>query len=227
MPVTSAEIADAVGGIVAEHGFDLEDVDVSWAGPKSRVVLTVDRDGGSGLDDLAELSRTISAAIDDDPRWGQTPFTLEVTSPGVDRPLTAPRHWRRAQGRPVTIRRTDGGALTARIGRLQADEAAVELVVRERTGPSIRLLPLADVDRAVAGVDFRPPSAAELELSGVAPVEPADSPPEVDSLGEADTADTGIDDIDAGVDATGGPGLLSADDPEQSDIRGQERKENK
>ena len=75
------------------------------AGRRSVVRVVVDRDGGVDLDAVAEVSRAVSEALDGADDLGSSPYVLEVTSPGVDRPLTAPRHWRRNAGRLVARRR--------------------------------------------------------------------------------------------------------------------------
>jgi ribosome maturation factor RimP len=82
---------------------DLESVRVSPAGRRRLLRLVVDADGGVGLDAIAEISREVSACLDASGAMGEVPYTLEVSSPGVDRPLTEPRHWRRAQGRLVSV----------------------------------------------------------------------------------------------------------------------------
>ncbi|MDQ1682331.1 MAG: ribosome maturation factor RimP, partial [Frankiaceae bacterium] len=89
--------------VVAATGADLEDVQVRAAGRRSVVEVVVDRDGGVTLDDVAEIARVVSEALDADDPLGETPYTLEVGSRGVDRPLTLPRHWRRAIGRLVKV----------------------------------------------------------------------------------------------------------------------------
>jgi ribosome maturation factor RimP len=81
---------------------DLESVRVSPAGRRRLLKLVVDADGGVGLDAIAQVSREVSARLDASGAMGEVPYTLEVSSPGVDRPLTEPRHWRRAQGRLVS-----------------------------------------------------------------------------------------------------------------------------
>lgn len=101
----TARIIELLAPVVDEAGYDLEQVSVGPAGRKTLVRVVVDRDGGVSLDDVAVLSRRISAALDRaegaDGAFGPAPYTLEVSSPGVDRPLTAPRHWRRSRGRLV------------------------------------------------------------------------------------------------------------------------------
>lgn len=83
---------------------DLEGVRVSSAGRRRVLRIVVDADGGVSLDDIAVASRELSARLDGSAEMGEQPYTLEVSSPGVDRPLTEPRHWRRAVGRLVEVR---------------------------------------------------------------------------------------------------------------------------
>ncbi len=84
--------------VVEAEGLDLEDVTVTPAGKRRLVRVVVDRDGGISLDDVSEVSRSVSEKLDASDALGNSPYVLEVTSPGVDRPLTEPRHWRRARG---------------------------------------------------------------------------------------------------------------------------------
>jgi ribosome maturation factor RimP len=83
---------------------DLEAVKITSAGRRVVLRIVVDADGGVSLDDIAEVSREVSAKLDENNTMGEAPYTLEVTSPGVDRPLTQRRHWRRAAGRLVAVR---------------------------------------------------------------------------------------------------------------------------
>lgn len=98
-----------LGPVVCAAGYDLEDVSVTAAGRRSLVRVSVDADGGIDLDAVAEVSRVVSAAIDDTdaeaPGGAEFagPYVLEVSSPGIDRPLTEQRHWRRATGRLVRV----------------------------------------------------------------------------------------------------------------------------
>lgn len=87
---------------VAAMGMDLEDVRISSAGRRRLLRIVVDADGGISLDDIALASRELSATLDRAAAMGEASYTLEVSSPGVDRPLTEPKHWRRAAGRLVT-----------------------------------------------------------------------------------------------------------------------------
>jgi ribosome maturation factor RimP len=88
---------------VSAMGMDLEDVRITSAGRRRLLRIVVDADGGVSLDDIALVSRELSGALDRAAAMGEAPYTLEVSSPGVDRPLTEPKHWRRAIGRMVTV----------------------------------------------------------------------------------------------------------------------------
>ena len=111
--------------VVAGAGFDLEDVIVSPAGKRRQVRVIVDADGGVSLDGVADVSQEISHILDESDAMGSGSYVLEVTSPGVDRPLTQPRHWRRAAGRLVRATLTEGGEITGRV--TSADDTAVVL----------------------------------------------------------------------------------------------------
>ncbi len=102
MPPARADLLDLLAPVVAAAGYDLEDVTVTAAGRRSLVRVIVDADEGVDLDGVADVSRAVSNALDDGDAFAG-PFVLEVSSPGVDRPLTEPRHWRRARGRLVTV----------------------------------------------------------------------------------------------------------------------------
>jgi ribosome maturation factor RimP len=89
--------------IVRAAGLDLEAVKIGSAGRRRLLRVVVDADGGVSLDDIALVSREASIRLDGTGAMGEAPYTLEVSSPGVDRPLTQPRHWRRAVGRLVRV----------------------------------------------------------------------------------------------------------------------------
>ena len=116
-----------LGPVVAGRGLDLEDVQVTPAGRRRLLRVVVDRDGGVPLDSVATVSTAVSAALDESDAMGGAPYVLEVTSPGVDRPLTEPRHWRRARSRLVSVPLAEGGSLTARV--LDADDDGLLLDV--------------------------------------------------------------------------------------------------
>ena len=125
--VSRQRVRDALQPVVSAAGYDLEDVTVTAAGRRSVVRVIVDRDGGVDLDAVADVSRAISEALDGTGVMGESPYVLEVSSPGVDRPLTEPRHWRRAAGRLVRVAVTETGQVTGRV--VGADEDKVTLDV--------------------------------------------------------------------------------------------------
>lgn len=129
----AAALSELLAPVMAEAGYDLEEVDVRPAGRRRLVRVVVDADGGIGLDDIARLSETTSELLDGSDVMGSSPYVLEVTSPGVDRPLTEPRHWRRAVGRLVVAPLAEGGQIEGRV--VAADDEAVEIdVVQKRRG---------------------------------------------------------------------------------------------
>ena len=152
MAASAARLSELLTPQVTAAGYDLEDLSVTAAGKRSVVRVVVDKDGGVSLDDVADVSRTISDALDAldeaEPGLLGATYVLEVSSPGVDRPLTAPRHWRRNVRRLVTATLRDGGSLTGRV--VGADDDAVTLDV----DGTERVLPLAEVARGVVQVEF-------------------------------------------------------------------------
>jgi ribosome maturation factor RimP len=133
--VSRQQVRDALDAVVTSAGYDLEDVSVAIAGRRSVVRVVVDRDGGADLDAIAEVSRVVSDTLDAGDVMGAAPYTLEVTSPGVDRPLSEPRHWRRAAGRLVRMSVTGEGAVTARIVSADTSGVTVDVAGTRRTVP--------------------------------------------------------------------------------------------
>ena len=120
--------------VVRAMNMDLESIRVTVVGRRRLLRVVVDADGGVSLDDIALASRELSIKLDAAATMGELPYTLEVSSPGVDRPLTQPRHWRRAVGRLVIA---PCGDSTAEGRILGTTEAGVTLdrdgVTREYT----------------------------------------------------------------------------------------------
>ncbi|NRQ33630.1 ribosome maturation factor RimP [Nonomuraea sp. NN258] len=146
--------------VVAAEGLDLEDITVTQAGKRRLLRVIVDRDGGVSLDDVADVSQAVSAALDDDDSMGTQAYTLEVSSPGVDRPLTEPRHWRRAAKRLVKAEMRDGSVVEGRI--LAADENGVDLDV----AGAARRLDYQDLTRGRVQVEFRRFDEDEDDVDG-------------------------------------------------------------
>ncbi|HJT91418.1 MAG TPA: ribosome maturation factor RimP [Mycobacterium sp.] len=159
------QVIELLDGEFARAGYEIEDVVIDAAARPARITVVADGDEPLDLDSIASLSRSASALLDnvDDTA---TPYVLEVTSRGLDRPLTTEKHYRRARGRKVELTMSDGTQLTGRLG--ETDGATVRLVVREgaRANFSIRELALGDVAKAVVQVEFSPPNPRELELAG-------------------------------------------------------------
>lgn len=137
--------------VVEASGLDLEDVAVNRAGSRSVVRVVVDADGGLDLDAVADVSRAVSAVLDDADDVLRGAYVLEVTSPGVDRPLTAPRHWRRARTRKVKVVRTDGREVVGRLVGSTEDADGAATVETEKGPVEVRY---ADVRRATVEVEF-------------------------------------------------------------------------
>lgn len=172
MTASRARLMQLLEPVVAGAGHDLEDVAVSPAGRRSVVRLVVDRDGGVSLDDVAEVSRAVSAALDqlDDAEPGVlgASYVLEVTSPGVDRPLTEPRHWRRSVDRLVTAHLNDGSSSTGRVR--SADDHADGGVQLDVDGVD-RTLPYTELSRGIVQVEFARAGSAD-DSTGAGPEEP-------------------------------------------------------
>ncbi|MFD3745013.1 ribosome maturation factor RimP [Nocardia sp. NPDC058633] len=184
MPMPTEErVSQLVAELVARRGFDLEGVAIVAAGNGElapvRVKVTVDSDGPANLDAIAAISREMSELLDAAGDFGDSAYLLEVTTPGVERPLTTERHWRRAQGRKVRVKLADGAEriegkarFDARVGQL-ADDATIALVLGGKAKPHRVHVPVADIAEAVVQVEFNAPGAAELELAGgIAPGRP-------------------------------------------------------
>jgi ribosome maturation factor RimP len=137
MPASAAGLRAQLAAPLAEAGLDLEDVHVRRAGRRELVRVVVDRDGGVDLDAIAEASHLISGLLDSEPlaREFDGAYVLEVTSPGVDRPLTEPRHWRRAAGRLVHATLADGSVLSGRV--IGADDVNVVMRLADGSQTSV------------------------------------------------------------------------------------------
>jgi ribosome maturation factor RimP len=156
-----ARLVEVLEPAVRRAGFDLEDVTITRAGSRSLLRVVVDRDGGVDLDAVAEASRVVGEVLDalDDARDTARdaampgPYVLEVTSPGVDRPLTAPRHWRRALGRLVRVVTAGGAVLTGRV--VAADEQGALLATGGGAGLAggVAVATAADADAEDQAID--------------------------------------------------------------------------
>jgi ribosome maturation factor RimP len=152
MAASAARLSELVRPEVAAVGYDLEDLTVTAAGKRSVVRVVVDKDGGVTLDDVADVSRTISEVLDrvdeSEPGLFGTTYVLEVSSPGVDRPLTEPRHWRRNVGRLVTATLREGEPVTGRVASADDDTVTLDVAGAEQR------LAYSDVVRGNVQVEF-------------------------------------------------------------------------
>jgi ribosome maturation factor RimP len=139
-----AELTDPLRAL----GLDVEAVEITPAGKRRILRVAVDQDGGVTLDDVADATRAVSQVLDESDVMGEQPYTLEVTSRGVDRPLTQPRHWRRNADRLVKVTTTGGEVVTGRI--LENDDESAELDV----SGTRRRVAFADVAKALVQIEF-------------------------------------------------------------------------
>ena len=164
-----AKLREVVDAVAEGAGYDVEEMTVVAAGRRRLLRVVIDSDSGVDLDDAAAVSRDISARLDEleqvdsaDP-MGAAAYTLEVTSPGIGRPLTLPRHYRRARGRLLVITGTDGKSVTARVLRADADQ--VELLTG-RSGTEPLTLAYDTIAKARVEVEFSKPSPQVLAALG-------------------------------------------------------------
>lgn len=147
-------LRDLLEPLVKERDLDLEEIVLTPAGRRRVLRVVVDADGGVGLDTCAELSRRVAEELDASDAMGDRPYVLEVTSPGADRPLTQPRHYRRAADRLVKVRLREGGEVVGRITAV--DDAGVDLQVPGVKGrkPVTRRLEFGEIAGARVEIEF-------------------------------------------------------------------------
>ena len=148
----TSQLSGVLTPILAQFDLELEAVEVVPAGKRQLLRVVVDGDGATGtgplLDDLAEASKALSAALDSSDAVGNTAYTLEVSTRGIGRPLERPAHWRRNRGRLVSVTTSDGATVTGRI--VGSDEEAAQLDVDGHP----QAVALADVTKALVQVEL-------------------------------------------------------------------------
>lgn len=149
-----AAIRSLLEPLVADLGLDLEELDIQASGRRRRVSVVVDRDGGIDLDGIAEASKAVSEALDSSDVMGEEPYTLEVTSPGVDRPLTLPRHWRRNVGRRVRAYGPGGVIAEGRLREVGDDGVILDVDQKGKPESLERRIPWPDLVRGEVQVEF-------------------------------------------------------------------------
>ena len=143
-----AELVDPLRAL----GLDVEAVEITPAGKRRILRVAVDKDGGVTLDEVAEATREVNRVLDESDVMGEQPYTLEVTSRGVDRPLTLPRHWRRNATRLVKVTFADGSSATGRIGDSTDEQVTLEIDGADRQ------VAYAEVKKALVQVEFNRPA---------------------------------------------------------------------
>lgn len=142
-------LTDLLTPVVTGTGFVLEEVTVTPVGKRRLVSVVIDREASNpSLDEVTVVSKEISAILDTYSQMGEMPFTLEVTTPGVDRPLTLPRHWKKNVGRLVKITPKEGDKYFGRITEVLENEVKLDL------GKALINVNFDDVSRAQIEVEF-------------------------------------------------------------------------
>lgn len=145
-------ITDLISPAVTDAGFYLEEVQIASPGSHRTVTCVVDGPTPLNLDQVTVVSRVISELLDSADFMGETPFTLEVTSPGVDRPLTEVRHWTKNLTRLIKTTLNDG---TVIIGRLtEFNETSATLVENIKGRIKNHSVAFSDIKRAVVEIEF-------------------------------------------------------------------------
>lgn len=139
------QVLAAITPAIQSLGFYIEDITITSAGKRSMLTVIVDGDTHLSLDQVTVATKAISEIVENLPTLGSNPFTLEVTSPGLDRPLTKPRHWRKNQDRLIKIVLTDGKEVKGRIK--DSTESAVTV--------DDQVINFADIKRATLEVEFK------------------------------------------------------------------------
>lgn len=146
------QISDFISPALQQAGFFLEDVNLVSPGQHRIVTVIVDGQSALNLDQVTVASKLVSELLDQAPFMGETPFTLEVTSPGIDRPLTLPRHFAKNVDRLLKVTKLDGSVITGRI--LSNTETEVTLTVTEKKEVKEVVITLPEIKRAQVEIEF-------------------------------------------------------------------------
>jgi ribosome maturation factor RimP len=148
-------IASVVTPVVEGLGLEVDRIETMRAGKRTLLRISLDGDGpqgrGPSLDEIAEATRAVSAALDASAASGNAPYTLEVSSRGVSRPLTEAKHYRRNIGRLVALTLAGGEKTTGRIVASSPDEVEIDIDGASRT------VALSDISKAVVQVELNRP----------------------------------------------------------------------
>jgi ribosome maturation factor RimP len=139
------QVAAVITPAIESLGFYVEDISITSAGRRSMLTVIVDGDTHLSLDQVTVATKAISEIVENLPTLGNNPFTLEVTSPGLDRPLTKPRHWRKNKDRLIKIVLNDGKEITGRIKDSTDDQVTVDE----------QKVAFVDIKRATLEIEFK------------------------------------------------------------------------
>ena len=146
------QISELITPALQQAGYFLEDINVVSPGNHRIVTVIVDGESALNLDQVTVASKLVSELVDEASFMGETPFTLEVTSPGIDRPLTLPRHFAKNVTRLLKVTMSDGSVVTGRI--TSNTDSDVTLTVTEKKEVKEVAVELADIKRAVVEIEF-------------------------------------------------------------------------
>lgn len=146
------QIADLVTPALSQAGYFLEEINVVTPGQHRIVTVIVDGDSSLNLDQVTAASKLVSELLDSASFMGESPFTLEVTSPGIDRPLTLPRHFAKNVTRLLKVVKTDGEVVTGRIASNTDSEVTLSVTVKKETSDVV--VPLTEIKRATVEIEF-------------------------------------------------------------------------
>jgi len=146
------QISEHITPALHKAGYFLEDVNLVSPGQHRIVTVIVDGESALNLDQVTVASKLVSELLDEATFMGETPFTLEVTSPGIDRPLTLPRHFAKNIDRLLKVTKTDGVVVTGRI--LSNSESDVTLSVTEKKDVKEVVISLGEIKRAQVEIEF-------------------------------------------------------------------------
>ena len=175
------EVQELIDGALDGSGVVLEEVVVTPAGRRRVVRVVIDRAleitgdvtetlPSLSLDEIATATRTVSDALDESDVLGEQPYTLEVTSPGVSRPLTTAAHFRRNVGRLVVLAPSEGEPVTGRIVRAGADELTLQIPAVKKVPARDETFAYAAIERADVQVEFsRQEDKADTPTDNAAP----------------------------------------------------------
>ena len=157
------KITEIAERVAEPEGIEIVEVQLLGGGKARLLRIFIDKIEGVSHKECEFISQQVGTILDVEDVIPGDSYTLEVSSPGVERPLTSAKHFRRARGRKIDLALSDGSRLTGRVGETRGDTIA--LVVRAGRDWAVREIPLAGIVKAVVQVEFSPPAPAELELA--------------------------------------------------------------